>query len=89
MTELDLIDKSKLEHMIQDAYTNFSEQFSQMSIKQKTNYFVSMAAKLSQIINTVLMSVCHCLISGSDQDMDEPNNLLGVGMIKKAFRYQL
>lgn len=41
MTELDLIDKSKLENLVQEAYTNFTDQFNHMSIKQKTNYFVS------------------------------------------------
>lgn len=39
-TELDIIDKSKLEHLISEAYTNFDSKFNSMSIKQKTNYFV-------------------------------------------------
>lgn len=38
---MDIIDKSRLEHLISEAYNNFDAKFNSMSIKQKTNYFVS------------------------------------------------
>lgn len=39
-TEMEIIDKSKFEKEVQESYKNFDEKFKQMSIKQKTNYFV-------------------------------------------------
>lgn len=51
VTELELIDKSRLEHLVTEAYTNFTEQFHSMSIKQKTNYFVSSHTFLLNILD--------------------------------------
>ena len=38
-SEVDVVDGDRFENLI-NAYANFNEQFQQMSIKQKTNYFV-------------------------------------------------
>lgn len=92
-TELEIIDTNQLENMVQDAYANFNEQFNHMSIKQKTNYFViSLIHNYVQIINTVLMSICHCLISGYEKEIEDGKGFikgLNIGVIKKAIRYQL
>lgn len=45
--------EAQMERIFATEYANFNEQFKQMSVKQRTSYF---------IINTVLMSICHCLI---------------------------
>lgn len=50
-TELDIIDKSKLEHLISEAYNNFDEKFNHMSIKQKTNYFVRFTLILINLLD--------------------------------------
>lgn len=46
-TELEIVDGSKLEVLISEAYRNFDEKFMHMSIKQKTNYFVRILHKLT------------------------------------------
>lgn len=38
-SEVDMVDGEKFEHLVTD-YANFNEKFANMSIKQKTSYFV-------------------------------------------------
>lgn len=40
-SEVDIVDGQKFENLVTD-YANFDQQFSHMSIKQKTSYFVSL-----------------------------------------------
>lgn len=56
-SDIDMIDKSRFENIVLD-YANFNEHFANMSIKQKTSYF---------IINSVLMSICHSLIHANEE----------------------
>lgn len=70
-SEMDIVDKDKFENLVTD-YANFNEQFAHMSIKQKTSYF---------IINTVLMSICHCIIHANEQEEREKNQGIGENFI--------
>ena len=35
------------------------------------------------------MSICHCLISGSEKEDEKIVKGINIGIIKKAFKYQL
>lgn len=62
-SDLEFLDSRAFENMVTDL-ENFNEKFAQMSIKQKTSYF---------IISTVLMSICHCMLHTDDQERKKEN----------------